>query len=150
MFALACAAWLLTRPHVGTHAQADRGNPAPSAAPVAAAQPDVVLSAQSVFVACTVPAEPGDIPDGATATLEQMRSAHAGVSAYDAATTAYIHCLDSTASQFAQQYQDVASKPKLQAVTTLAVTLHNAAVEKDRALADRLNRQIRVFKARHG
>lgn len=112
-------------------------------------RPDVVFSADTAFVDCAVPVEPAGIPDGATATIEQMRTAHAGVAAYDAATTAYVSCVDSAASRFAQQYRDVASKPNLQAVGTLAVTMHNAAVEKDRALADRLNRQIRVFKARH-
>jgi hypothetical protein len=35
-------------------------------------------------------------------------------------------------------------------VDSLGVTLHNAAVDRDRAVAERLNQQIRIFKAKHG
>jgi len=112
------------------------------------AQPDMVLIATPAILACTVPVEPTDVPDGANATIEQMRAMRTLVITYDAATTAYINCVDSAMNDVMQQYRGVASASNLQTLKTFGVKTHNAAVDKDQALANRMNQQIRLFKAK--
>jgi hypothetical protein len=113
------------------------------------AQPDALFVADSAYAACVVPVEPTAVPDGATASIEQVRAGRANVAAFDVATNTYLACLDSTASQLSQQRQGAAAASGLQLAQSLGVRLHNEAVERDRALADRMNHQIRVYKAEH-
>jgi hypothetical protein len=113
-------------------------------------QPDLVLLATSAILYCAVPLEPTDIPDGASASIEQMHAVRTSVFAYDAATTVYIRCVDSTVNEVMRQYRGVASASNLQTLKTLGINLHNAAVDKDQALANRMNKQIRIFKAKRG
>jgi hypothetical protein len=105
-----------------------------------------------MFLACVVPAEPTTaVPDGTTATLEQMRAARASVFAYDAATAAYNKCVDSTVSDGLHHYEGVSAPgASVQILKALGERLHNAALEKDQRLANRMNQQIRIFKGRHG
>jgi hypothetical protein len=49
-----------------------------------------------------------------------------------------------------RQYRGAASASNLQTLKTLGINLHNAAVDKDQALANRMNNQIRIFKAKRG
>jgi hypothetical protein len=114
------------------------------------AHADAQFVADSAFAACVVPAEPTAVPDGATASLEQMRAARADIAAFDAATNTYLACVDSAAGQVAQQRQGTAAAAGLPLVKSLGIKLHNEAVERDQVLADRMNRQIRIYKAAHG
>jgi len=113
------------------------------------AQPDQVLLATSAFLDCLLPAEPTDIPDGANASFDQMRSARTSVMAYDAATNAYLNCVDSIGRDLTHQNHVVTSPSNYETLKSIAVRLHNVAVDRDRAVADRLNRQIRIYKANH-
>jgi hypothetical protein len=120
-----------------------------SGEPSRPAQPDLVLIATSAILACAVPVEPTEIPDGANATIEQMRAMRTLVITYDAATTAYIKCVDSAVNDVTREYRGVASAANLQTLRTFGVKMHNAAVDKDQALANRMNQQIRLFRAKH-
>jgi hypothetical protein len=102
---------------------------------------------RAAFVACGAPAAPSDVPDGATATREQMVAAHATVKAFDEATTIYTQCLDTTAYQAGVQFKAVATSADAAAVSALQIQLHNAAIDRDQALANRFNVQLRRFKA---
>jgi hypothetical protein len=120
-----------------------------SGEPSRPAQPDLVLIATSAILACAVPVEPTDIPDGANATIEQMRAMRNLVITYDAATTAYIKCVDSAVNDVTREYRGVASASNLQTLRAFGVKKHNAAVDQDQALANRMNQQIRLFKTKH-
>lgn len=147
--------WVLTRTHliaeVLPNATAQVATTTDqSAAPTTTTQPDPLLTATSEFLACAVPMQPGAVPDGATASLEQMRAARASVFAFDAATAAYNKCVDSTVNDGVQQYAGVSTPASsVQVLKALGTRLHNAALERDQALANRMNQQIRIFKARH-
>jgi hypothetical protein len=119
--------------------------PAPS---VPLARPDLVILASAAFTGCAAPAEPGTAPDGAHASRAQMLAAQKLVKAYDAANTAYLGCLDTAATQLLGQYKGIASPSEIQAVGALDTKIHNAAVDRDQALADRFNRQVRIYKGR--
>ena len=104
--------------------------------------------ARAAFDACGAPAAPHDIPDGATATRDQMVSAHATVKAFDEATTIYNQCVDTTAYQAGIQFKTAATSAETETLNALQVHLHNEAIDRDRQLADRFNVQLRRFKAR--
>ena len=59
----------------------------------------------------------------------------------------YSNCVDSTVNDVMRRYAGVASASDLQTLKSLGIKLHNSALDKDQALANRLNQQIRVFKA---
>lgn len=112
---------------------------------------DPLIMVSSSFLACVVPVEPSAVPDGATATSQQMVAARASVLAYDAATTAYLKCVDSVVDDGTQRYAGVADTEfNLRILKALGDRLHNAALDKDQVLANQMNQQIRVFKAKHG
>jgi hypothetical protein len=118
-------------------------------AAAAGAEPsDMLKMTRAAFVACGAPAVPSDVPDGTTATREQMVAAHATVKAFDEATTIYTQCLDTTAYQAAVQFKAVATSADTEAVSALQIRLHNAAIDRDQAVANRFNVQLRRFKAR--
>jgi hypothetical protein len=104
--------------------------------------------ARAAFDACGAPQAPHDIPDGATATRDQMVSAHATVKAFDEATTIYNQCVDTTAYQASIQFKTVATSAETETLNSLQVHLHNEAIDRDRELANRFNVQLRRFKAR--
>jgi hypothetical protein len=121
--------------------------PTPTGAPVAYTS-DMLKMTRAAFLACGAPAAPSEVPDGATATREQMVAAHATVKAFDEATTIYTQCLDTTAYQAGVQFKAVATSADTDAVSALQIQLHNAAIDRDQALANKYNVQLRRFKAR--
>jgi hypothetical protein len=148
----ALAIWVVTQTHLIAEVSPDASAQVTTTAHQSAlpTQPDPLLTATSEFLACAVPIEPGAVPEGATASLEQMRAARASVFAFDAATAAYNKCVDSTVNDGVQRYAGVSSPDSsVQILKALGDRLHNAALEKDQALANRMNQQIRIFKARH-
>jgi hypothetical protein len=112
------------------------------------------LAAGNAYAACTYPTEPESIPDGNTATLEQMVAAQKAVKAFDEEINAYTSCLklESDAAQVkVDESSDDAKKKdqQKQELTRMQVQKHNAAVEADEALASRFNEQLKVYKAKN-
>jgi len=90
------------------------------------------------FAACEAPA-PVAIPDGATATREQMLAAQAEVRAYSAAMNEFIACIDSEGE--AQGEQAPAE------FKSLIIERHNAAVTELEGVAAAFNEQLKAFRA---
>jgi hypothetical protein len=91
-----------------------------------------------VAAACENPAAVG-IPDGATATREQMLAAQAEVRAYQAAMNEFLACIDSEADAQGEKAPDE--------FKSLMVERHNAAVAEMEGVAAAFNEQIRAFRA---
>jgi hypothetical protein len=108
----------------------------------------VALSCGQAYAACSYPKAPESLPDGATATLEQMVAAQKAVKQFDQEITAYTNCIklehDSTLSTEGEKMSD---EQKAE-MSRVQVQKHNAAVEEDEALAQRFNEQVKVFKAK--
>jgi hypothetical protein len=85
----------------------------------------VVWAALAVpaFADCARPAAPGDIPDGKSATMEDMMATKKSVDAYKSAMEEYLSCEKSSAKQDAAQAELV-------------------------KVADRFNAQVRAFKSK--
>ena len=120
------------------NASAHRG---PSAA-------DLVRSASTALQACPAATAPA-VPDGATASLQEMEAADAAFRAFDAATNSYTACVDAAVGRVAKQYAGVAEPPDLQALALFGTRAHNAAIDQEQATVDQFNGQLRIYKAKH-
>jgi hypothetical protein len=120
------------------------------AAPVQPPHPDLIMMAGSAFAGCAAPARPAAPPDGATAALAQMLVSNKQTQAFNAATNAYLACLDKAAADFNRQYGADLTVHGRQEIEAMHDRIHNAAVDTDNAVANQFNQQLRIFKARNG
>lgn len=97
--------------------------------------------------ACTYPSEPAEIPDGKTATLEQMKAAQKTVKDFDAAIVAYTSCLKLEHEAALTKSPDLSEDQKKEMEKKLAQK-HDAAITADEALAARFNEQVKAYKAK--
>jgi hypothetical protein len=112
------------------------------------------LASGQIDAACTYPTAPSQLPDGNTATLEEMVAAQKLVKEFDQQIGAYTACLklesDAALAQVEQGEQDPKKKEaQKKELERMQVQKHNAAVEADEALAARFNEQLKVFKAKN-
>jgi hypothetical protein len=121
---------------------------APAATAAASSQIDAVALASSQLAACPLASAP-QVPDGTTASREQMTAARVAFQSYDAATNAYAKCVDSAVQRLAAELGARVSPAELQRLEAFGSTAHNTAIDQEQAVADRLNAQIRAFRARH-
>jgi len=121
-------------------------NSVTEAPPLARAEP--VPTAIAALQDCTAATPPSALPDGSKASREQMVAARTAFQQYDAATNAFIQCVDQTIERLIQQFPQ-ASATDLATLKTLRTGAHNTAVDQEQAFADQLNEQVRVFKAKH-
>lgn len=108
----------------------------------------------SAHAACTYPDAPKKLPRGKTATLEEMMAAQKSVKEFDLAINEYVGCLqaesDAAVAQVTQRQSDPkkAEEEKNKLVRVL-IKKQNAAIDADKALAERFNEQLKIFKARN-
>jgi hypothetical protein len=88
--------------------------------------------------ACEAPS-PVAMPDGATATREQMLAAQQEVRAYQAAMNEFVACIDSELEGEGEQAPEE--------FKALMVSRHNAAVTEMEGVAAAFNDQLRAFRA---
>lgn len=100
-----------------------------------------------VYADCTYPPAPSKIPDGASATLEDMLAGQKAVKEYQKSMDDYVACIDKElADKLAKGDQ---LKPEQKAdMQKVETQKHNAAIDQEQAIADRFNEQVKVFKAR--
>ena len=97
------------------------------------------------YAACTYPKAPQSIPDGSTATLEEMLAGQRAVKAFDAEITAYQACLETEHNDALAANPGLTTDQKNERVKILAQK-QNAAVDEAQGVADRFNAQIRVYR----
>jgi hypothetical protein len=88
--------------------------------------------------ACTYPEEI-KIPDGATATKEEMVAGQKSVKDFMAAVETYLACLDEEEKALGEAITDEQRQ--------VHAKRHNAAVDSMNDIAARFNEQVRAFKA---
>lgn len=82
------------------------------------------------------------LPDGATATEQEMVAARAELSAYIAAAQVYVDCIDLELEAAKQEQTSAEFK-------TILVNRRNAAAAERDTVAQAFNRQLQAFKAAH-
>jgi hypothetical protein len=97
------------------------------------------LAASPLFAECPYP-DVADIPDGATATNDQMVDGQKTVKAYMAEMDAYLKCLDDEEAALSEEQKT----PEEHA---LRIEKYNAAVDVMEANAAAFNEQVREYKA---
>lgn len=102
---------------------------------------------------CAYPKAPAKIPEGETASLEDMQTAVKAVKEYDASIKAYQVCLQTeqatVEAKVAKDNGGQMSEEQKKKTNDIYNQKANAADDELQAVAARLNDQIRLYKAKH-
>lgn len=97
---------------------------------------------------CAYPKAPDSIPDGKTATEQEMISAMSALKKYNADMNQYLECLDKEAESRVAAAGPNASKDQIAQIKSIQNQRHDSAVEELQMHAKSFNEQVQVFKAR--
>jgi hypothetical protein len=110
------------------------------------------LAAGPVYAECSYPPAPEKIPDGNTATREEMLAGQQAVKNYDKAINAYLACIKLERDDAVSKIGDKPTPEQKKAIEDMdrvEVQKHNAAVDQLQSVAERFNEQVRVYKAKN-
>ena len=102
----------------------------------------------AAYADCPYPQAPTKIPDGATATLEDMVAGQKAVGSYQKAINDYTACIDKELDDAIAKGGDKLKPAQKADMQRVEAQKHNAAVDQLQAVADRFNEQVKVYKAR--
>jgi len=97
---------------------------------------------------CVYPKAPTSIPDGKTATEEQMVTGMKAVKEYNTQVTAYLNCLDMQMQTDITSAGAEAPPETIAQIKAINAKRHNAAVEELESHASRFNEQVKAYKGR--
>lgn len=97
---------------------------------------------------CVYPKAPASIPDGSTATEQEMVDGMKAVKEYNNQVTAYLNCLDMEMQARIDAAGAEAPPDQIAQIKAIQAKRHNAAVEELEGHAARFNEQVKVYKAR--
>jgi hypothetical protein len=102
----------------------------------------VALGSASAYADCTAPDTALQIPNGLTATLDEMKAAQAAVRTLNAAVSDYTACL--------QQEQDakVAAGGDKAKIQKAYAKQNDEEVDKLQQVADKFNAELRAYKSK--
>jgi hypothetical protein len=106
------------------------------------------LAAGPAYADCPYPAAPSKIPDGATATMEDMLAGQKAVKEYDKAIGEYVACIDKEVKDSEAKAGDQLKPEQKADMEKVETQKHNAAIDQEQSVADRFNEQVKVFRAR--
>lgn len=115
------------------------------------------VGACAAHAACSYPRAPENMPDGETATKEQMLAAKKEVTRYNEEMNGYLNCIKlEYDGALAELDKEGGAAESDEAKKTLAARRtdferkqtqkHNAAVDEVTAVVDRFNKQLRAYK----
>ncbi|HMN45074.1 MAG TPA: hypothetical protein PKE27_10895 [Povalibacter sp.] len=97
--------------------------------------------AASAQAECAFPKAPATIPDGKTATEQEMLAAMTAFKTYNEEVQAFGNCLE-------EEVNGRSGSAQLMQLKTMKTKKLNAAVDELQAKAKQFNEQVRIFKAR--
>ena len=97
--------------------------------------------AQLTLAKCDYPKMNFVIPNGATATMENMVAGQTNFKAYNTGMDAYLDCLDSELSKVSKKLDNY------QEIQSLSDSKYNAAIDQLTKAADEWNETVRAYKA---
>ena len=106
-----------------------------------------MLAITPAALACEYPARPDSLPDGASATKEEMLAGVKMINAYQEDMSTYLSCIeaDEVVAIQALDSDDADAKAKRKEMFNKK---YNAAVEEQTMVVEEFNAQIRAYKAR--
>jgi hypothetical protein len=113
----------------------------------------VALTAAPVYADCSYPPPPDRLPDGNSASKEEMMAGQQAVKDYDKAINAYLACIklehDGALSKIGDKPATPEQKKARDDIERMQVQKNNAAVDQLQSIAQRFNEQVRAYKAKH-
>ncbi len=106
------------------------------------------LSAGAAYADCPYPAAPDKIPDGATATLQDMLAGQKAIGDYNKAVNDYVTCIDKEVADAIAKAGDKIKPEQKADMQRVETQKHNAAIDQLQSIADRFNEQVKVFKTK--
>ena len=97
--------------------------------------------AQLTLARCDYPKMNFVIPNGATATMENMVAGQTNFKSYNADMETYLDCLDNEMSKISKSHDNY------QEIQSLSDNKYNAAVDQLSEAADQWNAAVRAYKA---
>ena len=108
------------------------------------------LGAVPAYASCNYPKAPSQIPDGKTASLDEMRAAQGAVKQFMTDMDVYLKCIDEENPPAAAGATLTDEQKKAQdARERVRVQKHNAAVADEETVADRFNTQRKAYNEAH-
>jgi hypothetical protein len=105
--------------------------------------------AAPVFADCPYPSGPKKVPDGGSATLDEMLAMKKAVKQYDDDTSVYLTCIQREHDASLTALGDKVTDKQKADLDRIESDRHNAAVAQLQGVADKFNEQVRVYKAAH-
>lgn len=105
-----------------------------------------LLATGSAQAACIYPKRPDRVPDGRTASYEEMLAAQKAVQQFNEDINSFNSCLDMEMTAYERSGQF--DENRLSELRVMQAKKNNAAVDDVQAIADQFNEQLRIFKAR--
>ena len=109
----------------------------------------VVTLAGPVYADCSYPPPPAKLPDGNTATMEEMIEAKKAVTQYNKDISAYVACIKLEHETAVTSAGDKLTPQQKSDMEKMEVQKNNAAVDQLQSVADRFNEQVRLYKTAH-
>jgi hypothetical protein len=106
------------------------------------------LLSGTAYADCTYPTAPTKLPDGASATLEEMVAGQKTVKEYDKAIKDYVDCIDKELEEKISKAGDKLKPEQKADMQKVEAQKHNAAIDQLQNVADRFNEQVKVYKAK--
>jgi len=108
----------------------------------------VSLAAVTASADCTYPKSPAGLPDGATASQDEMVAGMKAIKEYNSAVTSYLNCLETEMNTRIEAAGPDAPADQVEQIKAIHTKRHNAAVEELESTASRFNEQVKVYKGR--
>lgn len=111
----------------------------------------IVLAAtlsSTAWAACNYPAKPAKLPDGNTATRDEMVAGNKLVKQYNEDMNAYLTCIKAEYDGNLKNQAASLNEEQKQQMAKLYTSKNDAAVDELQGLVNQFNEQLRVFKAK--
>ena len=102
-----------------------------------------------VYADCTYPPPPGKLPDGNSATMEEMLEGKKAVTQYNKDINAYVACIKLEHETAVTNAGDKLTPQQKADMEKMEVQKNNAAVDQLQTIADRFNEQVRLYNAKN-
>ena len=107
------------------------------------------LAGNAAVAACSYPKASIKIPDGRSATMDEMKAAQGEVKAFDKAIADYSTCVESETNTAIETASQPPSEERKNEMKRMMAQKINAAVKEAEELAARFNDQVKVYKEKN-
>jgi len=102
-----------------------------------------------VYADCSYPPPPAKLPDGHTATMQDMLEAKKAVTQYNKDINAYVACIKLEHETAVTTAGDKLTAQQKADMEKMEVQKNNAAVDQLQSVADRFNEQVRIYREKN-